>query len=277
MNFGMVEYLGLDQQSFLLPAPQGNFSGTVPVTKYVHVGFPRWTDGIVLPNRLPEKNSLIEYAKKYDSIELNASHYKIYSEDQIKNWVKKIGGNKFLFCPKMYKGITNFGGLTNKDKITAEFLKEISCFEKHLGPSFIQVNELSPGRSIELFTFLMALPAEFQFFLDIHHPDWFSVQDNFSNLFNQLRELNIGLVITDTPGRRDIVHSQFPVPKAFVRFNCIGDHELDFFRIEQWKTQFEKLFKMGLQEAYFFLHVANKDDQLKIDFAKYVNHQFNNI
>jgi uncharacterized protein YecE (DUF72 family) len=82
---------------------------------------------------------------------LNATHYKIYGAESIKKWADKAAKKDFLFCPKMYKGVTHFGSLKGKEALTTEFLKEVVAFGKHLGPVFVQMSEFfSPNRTQEL-------------------------------------------------------------------------------------------------------------------------------
>jgi uncharacterized protein YecE (DUF72 family) len=72
-----------------------------------------------------------------------------------KKWAEKTKNKDFLFCPKMYKGVTHFGSLKGKDFISNEFLRGVMAFEKHLGPIFVQVSDsFSPKRKEELFIFM---------------------------------------------------------------------------------------------------------------------------
>jgi uncharacterized protein YecE (DUF72 family) len=69
-----------------------------------------------------------------------------------------------------------------------------------------------------LFAYLATLPKDLQFFVEVRHPDWFSDAKAAKELFDKLRELNIGAIIADAAGRRDCVHMHLTVPKAFIRF-----------------------------------------------------------
>ncbi|MBK5273095.1 MAG: DUF72 domain-containing protein, partial [Bacteroidia bacterium] len=130
-------------------------------------GRPEWV-GKIYPLKTKEKDFLKHYVEHYNSIELNATHYKIYGETGIRKWAEKANGKDFVFCPKMYKGVTHFGRLKGKDFITNEFFRGIGRFEKHLGPIFIQVSDtFSPKRKDELFTYLTSLPKDLQFFLEV--------------------------------------------------------------------------------------------------------------
>ena len=106
----------------------------------VYLGCAKWgrTEwvGKIYPPKTKEKDFLQHYVEHYNSIELNATHYKIYGENGIRKWAEKAKGKDFVFCPKMYQGVTHRGSLKGKDFITNEFFRGIVAFEKHLGPIF---------------------------------------------------------------------------------------------------------------------------------------------
>jgi hypothetical protein len=64
-------------------------------------------------------------------------------------------------------------------------------------------------------------------------------------------------VITDTPGRRDLVHMRLTVPRLFLRFVCNGVHSSSFMRTDAWIERLHHWLDRGLEEAYIFLHPGN--------------------
>ena len=220
-------------------------------------GRPEWV-GKIYPEKTKEKDFLQHYVEHYNSIELNATHYKIYGPRGIEKWKEKANGKDFLFCPKMYNGITHFGKLTGKDFLLNEFLRGIIAFEEHLGPMFIQVSDAySPKRKDELFTFLKSLPTDIQFFLEVRHPDWFKA-DTSTILFETLRALNIGAVITDTAGRRDCAHMHLTIPKTFIRYVGNSLHPTDYTRIDAWIQRMKYWLDKGIEDVYFFMHMHDE-------------------
>ena len=221
MEFGRVSEKELNKIDFSLPK-EPTFNKTIlkgkPVKNpKVYVGCAKWgrTEwvGKIYPPKTKEKDFLEHYVQHYNSIELNATHYKVYGEGGIKKWTEKAKGKDFKFCPKMYQGITHRGSLKGKDFITNEFFRGIVSFEEFLGPIFIQVSEtFSPKRKEELFTFLRSMPTDLQFFLEVRHPDWFSKEEIRNELFETLRDINMGIIITDTAGRRDCAHMPVAAP-----------------------------------------------------------------
>lgn len=214
--------------------------------------------GKIYPEKTKEKDFLQHYVQHYNSIELNATHYKVYGPKGIEKWKDKAGSKDFLFCPKMYKGVTHFGKLTGKDFLTTEFLRGVLAFEEHLGPIFIQVSDAySPKRKDELFEFLHSLPKDLQFFLEVRHQDWFK-GDTAKELFEKLHALKIGSVITDTAGRRDCAHMHVTIPKTFIRYVGNSLHPTDYIRIDAWVERMKYWLGMCINDIYFFMHMHNE-------------------
>lgn len=267
MDFGKVSVQELDQTDFSLP-PDPAFNkavlkGSPLKNPKIYIGCTRWgrTEwiGKIYPPKTKEKDFLEHYVQHYNSIELNATHYKVYDEAAIKKWADKAGKKDFLFCPKMYQGVTHRGSLTGKDFITSEFLRGILAFEKKLGPIFIQLSEVfSPKRKEELFSFLKSLPTDLQFFMELRHPSWFDNESISKELFSTLRDMKIGAVITDAAGRRDCVHMNLPINKTFIRYVGNSLHKTDYTRIDEWVERIKYWLDNGLKELYFFMHMHNE-------------------
>lgn len=267
MEFGRVPEAELNAIDFSLPADPA-FNQTILKGKAlkhpkVYIGCAKWgrTEwiGKIYPLKTKEKDFLQHYVEHYNSIELNATHYKVYGEAGIRKWAEKAKGKDFLFCPKMYKGVTHFGNLKGKEFITNEFFRGIMGFEKHLGPIFVQVSDtFSPKRKDELFTYLETLPKDLQFFLEVRHPDWFNKEKDRDDLFNFLKKQHIGAVITDTAGRRDCAHMYVTIPKVFIRYVGNSLHPSDYTRIDVWVERMKYWMKNGMKEIYFFMHMHDE-------------------
>lgn len=267
MEFGRVDEKELDSINFTLPKEPAFNKQVLPGKKAkdpkVYLGCAKWgrTEwvGKIYPPKTKEKDFLDHYVKHYNSIELNATHYKIYGATGIAKWAAKAGDKEFKFCPKMYQGVTHRGALTNKEFITTEFLRGIIAFEKHLGPVFVQVSDaFTTKRKEELFNFLKSLPTDMQFFLEVRHPDWFAKEDLRNELFEFLRSINMGIVITDTAGRRDCAHMYLTVPKAFIRYVGNSLHKTDYTRVDDWIKRMKYWLEHGIEELYFFMHMHDE-------------------
>jgi uncharacterized protein YecE (DUF72 family) len=267
MEFGRLPESELKKVDFSLPhEPVFNkkvLKGRPAKNPKVYLGCAKWGRpewvGKIYPPKTREKNFLQHYVEHYNSIELNATHYKIYGPAGTAKWAEQAKGKDFLFCPKMYQGITHRGKLGGKKFITNEFLRGLTGFKDHLGPVFVQVNEnFSPNRSQELFDFLQGLPTEFQFFLEVRHPGWFSDKSVFNQMIKTLASLKMGAVITDTAGRRDCAHMHLPISKAFIRYVGNSLHKSDFKRCDAWVFRIKEWMEQGLKELYFFMHMHDE-------------------
>jgi len=264
MEFGRVSAEELDRIDFSLP-PEPAFNKTILSGKAVsnpkvYLGCAKWGReewvGKIYPPKTKEKDFLQQYVQHYNSIELNATHYKVYGEAGIQKWAEKAAGRDFKFCPKMYQGVTHRGSLAGKQFITNEFFRGIVAFKEHLGPVFVQVSDtFSPKRKEELFAYLQTLPTDLQFFLEVRHPDWFGKDAVREELFSTLKQLNIGAVITDTAGRRDCAHMHLTIPKVFIRYVGNSLHATDYTRSDDWIKRMKYWLDNGLEELYFFMHM----------------------
>ena len=236
-------------------------------------GRPEWV-GKIYPLKTKEKDFLEHYVQHYNSIELNATHYKIYGAEIIKKWSDKAENKEFKFCPKMYKGVTHYGNLKGKEVLTDEFLNEVLAFKEHLGPIFIQVSEtFSPKRKEELFDYLKTLPNDVSFFIEVRHPEWYSDKAVSEEYFSMLKKLKLGAVITDTTGRRDCAHMHLTVSKTFIRFVGNSLHKSDYTRIDEWAERIKYWLDNGLKELYFFMHMHDeaKSPELTVYLAEKLN------
>ena len=267
MEFGKVNLEDLDRIDFSLPAePAFNkkiLSGKPAKQPKVYLGCAKWGRlewvGKIYPPKTKEKNFLQHYVEHYNCIELNATHYKIIGATGISKWKEKAKGRDFLFCPKMYQGVTHRGTLKGKEFLTREFLRGVQAFEENLGPIFVQVSDtFSPNRKNDLFKFMLSLPKELQFFLEVRHPAWFSKEKEREELFGFLSENNIGAVMTDTAGRRDCAHMRLTIPKVFIRYVGNSLHRTDYTRSDAWVQRMKYWLDHGLQELYFFIHMHDE-------------------
>jgi uncharacterized protein YecE (DUF72 family) len=283
MEFGRVPESELEKINFRLsPDPAFNkniLRGVANSTPKVYVGCAKWGRaewvGKIYPVKTKERNFLDHYVQHFNSIELNATHYKLYGPKAIKKWADKAGDKDFKFCPKMHQGITHKGNLNEKKFLLNEFLRAVAAFENHLGPILIQVSErFSPKRKDELFEFLRSLPTDLQFFMEVRHPGWFK-GDTQEELFSNLNKINVGVVITDTADRRDCAHMYLTTPVTFIRFVGNSLHKTDFPRIDDWVYRIKYWLDNGLQEIFFFMHMH--DEATSPELCVYLIEKLNQV
>ena len=82
---------------------------------------------------------------------------------------------------------------------------------------------------------------------------WFNDEEVAAEVYNLFEEHNITNIITDTAGRRDLLHMRLTSPSVFVRY--VGaNHESDYSRLDDWMIRIKSWVDMGMQNLYFFVH-----------------------
>ena len=169
MEFGRVEAALLDTIDFKLPKePASNklvLLGDKKDDAKIYIGCAKWGRkewiGKLYPKGTKEIDFLKQYVKHYNSIELNATHYKIYGKAAIEKWANFANDQDFKFCPKVPQLISHYSNFNNTDELTTAFLDGILAFKEHLGPIFLQVSEkYSPAKKDNLFKYLESLPTD---------------------------------------------------------------------------------------------------------------------
>lgn len=77
----------------------------------------------------------------------------------------------------------------------------MAMFEQQLGCLMLQLPaSFGPNRTLELEQFLLTLPKDFHYALEVRHMAWFDKADNETWLNRTLKKYNINRVIMDTRG-----------------------------------------------------------------------------
>lgn len=284
MEFGRVTPAELLEVDFTLPPDPELTIKTLKASKTdkplrVHVGCAKWGRkewlGKIYPLKTKEASFLDEYVKHFDCIELNATFYNIYGPEMITKWKDKADQTPgFKFCPKFSQNISHIRRLKNAEEVTTKYYEGIMAFGDKLGPLFLQVGDnFTPKSFPDLKAYLEQLPKDVPVFLELRHKEWFAIPENKENIFNLLHKLNIGAVITDASGRRDVVHMELPTPHAFIRFVGNSLHTTDYARVDEWVQRIKQWQQMGLQSVWFFMH--QHDERYSPELADYVVEQLN--
>jgi uncharacterized protein YecE (DUF72 family) len=135
----------------------------------------------------------------------------------------------------------------------------------------------TPKSFPELKAYLETLPKDVPVFVELRHKEWFSVTENCDKVFQLLHDLNIGAVITDASGRRDVIHMSLPTPHAFIRFvGCTdteGQYDLDKARLDIWVDRIKQWQQEGLKSVWFFMH--QHDERFSPILSDYVTDKLN--
>lgn len=272
MDFGRLPDNEFPLVDFTLPADPARTtevlkSAIKPVKPDLYVGCAKWGRkewvGMIYPPKTKEANFLDEYAKHFNSIELNAVFYNMPKKEQVNTWREKAeaAGKEFKFFPKFTRSISHLKRLKDADEVTSQYLENITEFGNTLGPAFLQLSDNFGPKNFEILkNYLEKLPHDYDVFVEVRHPEWYSDSGARNDFFNLLRATGKGSVITDASGRRDCVHMELSTPDAFIRFVGNGLHPTDFSRIDEWVERLKEWTDAGLKRISFFLHQHDEKD-----------------
>lgn len=242
----------------------------------MYVGCAKWNRGD-LKGFYPRgtKDELAYYSTQFNSIELNATFYKMPEWQQVETWKNKTPAG-FKFFPKLTDIISHYKRLIDVEQPVEEFCNAIANFEKKLGMCFLQLPDNFKPKDIDrLETMLKQFPKKIPLGVEVRNEEWFSNKDINRRYTGTLTRLGMANIIVDTAGRRDMLHMQLTSPVAFVRY--VGaNHPTDITRLDDWLARIKKWRKDGLQKLYFFVHqnVEKESPLLATHFIKGINKAF---
>ena len=282
MDFGKIK--DVSKVDFSLPTePSGNTDtwqqlGPTKTTPKIYIGSARWSEksllGKLYPHGTVQKDYLYHYARQFNTVEMNTTHYRIPTQVAVDQWTTKVPAY-FKFCPKVPQSISHSHDFGEAYRASSLFQHSLRAFGGTLGLSFMQLpptfGPYQQGK--ELFTYLEKWPGDLPLAIEFRHPEWFADPRITRRTFDLLRELALSSVITDTAGRRDVVHMQVCNARQAVRFVGNSLHPTDYSRIDAWIDRIGLWLEQGLRELYFFVH--QPEEHLCVDLSIYLIHQLN--
>ncbi len=243
----------------------------------IHIGCSVWADkdyvGKFYPEKTPQKNFLKEYAKQFSTVEVNATRYGTPPPKTMNTW-KEAVGEDFKLSFKVPQIISQRKELLSKDVLDRldQYILAIDAMGQKAGTSFMLMqNNFSLSRLAELEKFIQHLPREQDYALEIRNPELNKTQE----LGALLNQYNIAHVITDTAGRRDVVHQMTTNNTAYIRFVGNGLVETDYRRIDAWILRLGEWIDQGLSKIYFMIHQPDQLRSFSAILVKYTIEQIN--
>ncbi|ANH60808.1 DUF72 domain-containing protein [Dokdonia donghaensis] len=220
----------------------------------VYVGCAKWNKA-ELKGFYPRgtKDELLYYAKQFNSIELNATFYRLFPKEQFEKWYTKAPDG-FKFFPKITNMISHRKRLIDAQDFIPEYVDHVAMLKEKLGTVFLQMhNNFQPKDFDRVDNFVNHWPEALPIALEFRHTDWFNNPDTAERLYTLLEEHNMANVLVDTAGRRDIMHMRLTNGEAFIRY--VGaNHPSDYARLDAWVERLTYWVSLGLRKIHFFIH-----------------------
>jgi uncharacterized protein YecE (DUF72 family) len=168
--------------------------------KPVHVGCSGWNyrdwRGVLYPPGLAPAEWLQEYARRFDTVEVNATFYRLIAREAVARWVAQTPPG-FIFAVKASRYMTHVRRLHDIAESVARFYERIEPLieAERLGPVLWQLPESFQRDEQRLASVLDQLPPGRHAF-EFRHPSWF-----VPKVYELLREHRAALVVADHPER----------------------------------------------------------------------------
>ena len=170
--------------------------------------YAHWRDGVFYPPRLPASRWLEHYAERFDTVEVNATFYRLPRRDAVARWVEQTPDG-FVLAVKASRYLTHVKRLRELGPGLELFLERIEPLLRSpkLGPLLWQLPPTFQRDDDRLAAALAQLPRGLRHCFEFRHPSWF-----VEGTYALLREHGVALVLTD---EREI----FTAPWTYVRFH----------------------------------------------------------
>ena len=112
------------------------------------------------------------YAKYFDTVEINATHYHLPSFKTFDSWRETVPA-QFVFAVKASRFITHIKKLKAPRTSTEKFLLRVKNLQKRLGPILFQLPPRWRVNVERLEHFLSALPNEYRYTFEFRDHSWY--------------------------------------------------------------------------------------------------------
>lgn len=206
------------------------------------------------PPGAKEKDFLRHYAAQFNTIEFNATHYRMPDWATVDRWREDVP-NDFRFCPKVPQSISHDRDLGLAGSEMPIFCEAIQRLGVAMGCCFVQLPPHFIPRDLNVLArFLENFSKKIPLSVEVRHAAFFQKTSEAEVLFRLLEKHDVAAVITDVAGRRDVCHLRLTNARTLIRFVGNGLLPSDYARVEEWAERLKTWFQDGLHEAYFFTH-----------------------
>jgi uncharacterized protein YecE (DUF72 family) len=159
--------------------------------------YAHWRNGVFYPPRCPARLWLDYYARSFDTVEINATFYRLPSVKAVEGWVEQ-SPDGFCFAVKMSRYVTHVKRLRDLAPSMELFYSRIAPLvdSGKLGPVLWQLPGTFRRDDERLAAALGQLPAG-RHCVEFRHESWFVPE-----VYELLRAHDVALVVADRAPRR---------------------------------------------------------------------------
>ena len=171
------------------------------MSKPVHIGCSGWNyrewRGVIYPEGLPARRWLERYAELFDTVEVNATFYRLPSENAVKTWAEQTP-RRFVFAVKASRYLTHVKRLKTIGPGAKRFFDPLEPLAEgaQAGPRAVAASRELPARRRSPRGGARGVAGGRHCF-EFRHPSWFTEE-----VYALLRRHRAALVIGDHPSAR---------------------------------------------------------------------------
>jgi uncharacterized protein YecE (DUF72 family) len=204
--------------------------------------------GRLYPPREPKRRWLELYAARFDTVEVNATFYRLQRREAVAAWVSQTP-ERFTFAVKASRYLTHVKRLLDIRESVERFYEPLTPLieARRLGPVLWQLPENFHRDDARLEGWLEVLPPGMHT-IEFRHESWFVPE-----VMKALSSRNVALTIGDHPQRRFQSH-EATAPWRFVRFHYGArgrDGNYSATELERWARRIAQWRRREEVFAYF--------------------------
>jgi uncharacterized protein YecE (DUF72 family) len=212
--------------------------------------YAHWRNGVFYPPRLPAPKWLEHYAQFFDTVEVNATFYRLPTRSSVARWVEQSPPG-FVFAIKASRYLTHIKRLTD---LGPGLERLYACIEPllgspKLGPILWQLPPNFKRDDARLAAALERLPRGERHAFEFREPSWFH-----PDVYELLRAHDVALVIGDRPEVHAFQSHELTTDFTFVRLHSgtrgrRGNYSES--ELEEWARRFADWSRSAMIWAYF--------------------------
>jgi uncharacterized protein YecE (DUF72 family) len=194
----------------------------------LHIGTMGWSYGFWIGNFYPDKLKppafLAEYAKHFDTVELDNTFYRIPSTSTTKTWREQTPEG-FFFSAKFPRIITHVKMLRDCEREVDTFISRMSQLQNKLGPLLLQFPSSFGAKHFpDLQQFLSALPKGYRYAVEVRNKDWAGTKLSYLLRENGMAQTFVGQPVPEATA--DFVYMRWEGDRSKVN-GTLGRVEVD--------------------------------------------------
>jgi uncharacterized protein YecE (DUF72 family) len=210
--------------------------------------YDHWRNGVFYPPRLPARSWLAYYAEHFDTVEVNATFYRLPRPSSVARWVE-VTPDDFVISFKASRYLTHVKRLRDLPGHVDLLLDRVAPLVESpkLGPMLWQLPPTFARDDERLASALEQLPPGLRHAVEFRHESWFA-----DEVFELLRVHGVALVLADRARSPALRRCELTADFAYVRLHEGRDRgNYSHAELGRWVAMLGRLAERAEVFAYF--------------------------